>query len=59
MAVLVLLLFLAFGNSQFTQDTTESTSRLPWNRYDDRDPNAGYGFRNSLGQTDNVIIKDA
>lgn len=56
MAVLVLLLFLAFGNSQFTQDTIESTPRLPWNRYEDRDQNAGFGFRS---QTDNVIIKDA
>lgn len=68
MLVWILLLFLASANSQewplpqFTQDSTESTPRLPWNRYDDSnwDQNAGgFGFRNPLGQNENVIIKQS
>ena len=59
MLVWILLLFLASGNSQFTQEPTESTPRLPWNRYDERDQNTGFGFRNPAGQNENVIIKDS
>jgi len=54
MLVWILLLFLASGNGQFTQESTESTPRLPWNRYDDWDQNVG--FRN---QNENVIIKES
>ncbi|KYN20816.1 PREDICTED: CD109 antigen [Trachymyrmex cornetzi] len=54
-----ILLFLASGNGQFTQEPTESTPRLPWNRYDERDQNTGFGFRNPAGQNENVIIKDS
>ncbi|KAG5340833.1 CD109 protein, partial [Acromyrmex charruanus] len=59
MLVWILLLFLASGNGQFTQEPTESTPRLPWNRYDERDQNTGFGFRNPVGQNENVIIKDS
>lgn len=67
MLVWILFLFLALGNGQewplpqFTpQEPTESTSRLPWNRYDEWDQNAGgFGFRNPLGQNENVIIKQS
>ena len=57
MLVWILLLFLASGNGQFTQEPTESTPRLPWNRYDERDQNTG--FWNPVGQNENVIIKDS
>ncbi|XP_018299760.1 LOW QUALITY PROTEIN: CD109 antigen [Mycetomoellerius zeteki] len=59
MLVWILLLFLGSGNGQFTQEPTESTPRLPWNRYDEWDQNAGFGFRNPSGQNENVIIKDS
>jgi len=55
----ILFLFLNTGNCQFTQESTESTPRLPWNRYDDWDQNTGFGFRNAAGQNDNVIIKES
>ncbi|XP_025075919.1 CD109 antigen [Pogonomyrmex barbatus] len=60
MLVWIFLLFLASGNGQFTQESTESTSKLPWNRYEDQwDQNAGFGFRNPSGQNENVIIKES
>ncbi|KAG5321487.1 CD109 protein, partial [Pseudoatta argentina] len=59
MLVWILLLFLASGNGQLTHEPTESTPRLPWNRYDERDQNTGFGFRNPVDQNENVIIKDS
>lgn len=61
MLVWILLLFLSSGNGQFTQESTESTPRLPWNRYEDweRDQNVGFGFRNPLGQNENAIIRES
>lgn len=59
MLIWILLLFLACGDGQFTSEVTESTSRLPWNRYDDFDQSTGgLGFRNP-GQNDNVIVKES
>ncbi|XP_012233435.2 CD109 antigen [Linepithema humile] len=59
MLIWVFLLFLVCGDGQFTSEITESTPRLPWNRYDDQDQNiGGFGFRNP-GQNDNVIIKES
>lgn len=64
----ILLLFLTSGNGQrytpeYTQESTESTPRLPWNRYEERewerDQNVGFGFRNPLGQNENVIIRES
>lgn len=56
----ILLLLLASGNGQFTQESPEFTSRPPpRNRYDEWDQNTGFGFRNPLGQNENVVIKEA
>ncbi|XP_032681825.1 CD109 antigen [Odontomachus brunneus] len=60
MLIWILLSFLAFGDGQFTQEPTESTSRLPWNRYDDRDQNTGFGYYgNPYGSNENVIIQES
>lgn len=59
MLVWILLFFLASGNGQFTQESTESTPKLPWNRYDDWEQNTGFGFRSPFGQNENVIIKES
>lgn len=62
MSIWILLLLLASGNGQFTQESVnqEFTSRPPSrNRYDEWDQNTGFGFRNPLGQNENVIIKEA
>lgn len=60
MSIWILLLLLASGNGQFTQESAEFTSRPPSrNRYDERDQNTGFGYRNPLGQNENVIIKEA
>ncbi|XP_014471965.1 PREDICTED: CD109 antigen [Dinoponera quadriceps] len=56
MLIWILLSFLAFGDGQFTQEPIDSTSRVPWNRYDDQ--NVGFGFRNPI-QSENVIIKES
>ncbi|XP_071875421.1 macroglobulin complement-related [Bombus fervidus] len=57
MWIWILILTFAYGNSQFSQESTEST-RSPWNRFDDRDQ-AGFGLRGSGNPTDNIIIKEA
>lgn len=59
MLIWILLSFLAFGDGQFTQEPTESTPRLPWNRYDDWDQNTGFGYRNPSGPNENVIIQES
>lgn len=57
MWIWILILTFAYGNSQFSQESTEST-RSPWNRFDDRDQ-AGFGLRGSGNPTDSIIIKEA
>jgi len=58
MWIWILLLLLAFGNGQVTQESPEYTSRPPpRNRYDERDQNTGFGFWNP--QNENVVIKEA
>ncbi|EFN73645.1 CD109 antigen [Camponotus floridanus] len=69
MWIWILLLFLASGNGQVSQESPEYTSRSPpRNRYDEntgfrdqntgfRDQNTGFGFWNP--QNENVVIKEA
>lgn len=60
MPIWILLLLLASGNGQFTPESVDFTSRSPpRNRYDEWDQNTGFGFRNPLGQNENVIIKES
>lgn len=60
---LPLALFLAIGSCQVNEDNFSSSTRPPWNRYDDpardqRDPNLSYTY-GSGGLNENIIVKEA
>lgn len=57
--LLTLLLALKDGNSQqYREDFSSSTTRLPWNQYENNLQDTGVSYRN-VGLNDNVIFKEA